>query len=49
MDLNEIFFGRFQVDGKEIKLILNDWKEKKFQLNEIENFWKLHSKYEKVH
>jgi len=47
-DENEMFFGRFQVRENEIKLILNDWKAQVFSIDEIQCFWKLHSKYEKV-
>ena len=48
MDENEMFFGRYTVEGKDIRLVLNDWKEKLFDIDDIDNFWKLHSKYERI-
>ncbi|GGH21906.1 helix-turn-helix transcriptional regulator [Sphingobacterium alkalisoli] len=43
-----LFFGQYEVEGKDIELVLNDWKKVSFTAEEAECFWKLYAKFEKV-
>lgn len=43
-----IFFGQFHVTKKVIKLVLNDWVESLFTVEDKIYFWKLYAKFEKV-
>ena len=45
---NEFFFGKFNVSGKDIQLVLNDWKSVDFSQETIGRFWKLYGKYDYV-
>lgn len=48
MDQEELFFGKYKVDGKKISLILNDWKKSTLKPEQEPYFWKLYAKYERV-
>ena len=39
----DLFFGKYEVAGKEIKLKLNDWKEEVFEQANKSSFWKLYA------
>lgn len=41
------FIGQFRVKEKQIFLVLNDWHEEEFSIDEIDNFWKYYGKFEK--
>ncbi|MFD1771896.1 helix-turn-helix domain-containing protein [Sphingobacterium suaedae] len=42
------FFGRYDVQGQNINLVLNDWKKEVFAPEEAYHFWKLFGKFERV-
>lgn len=46
---NELFFGKYKIDGKKIYFILNDWKKITLKTEEIAHFWMLHAQYDRVH
>ena len=41
------FIGQFRIEEKHIFLLLNDWHEEEFQMENIDNFWKYYGKFEK--
>lgn len=43
-----LFFGQYEVEGKDIELVLNDWKKVSFTAEDAICFWKLYAKFEKV-
>lgn len=43
-----LFFGRYKVTEKKIKLVLNDWMKVDFVEEDKACFWKLYAKFEKV-
>lgn len=45
---NDFFFGKYKVEGKNIDLVLNDWKSARFSETDQPSFWKLYAKFEKV-
>ncbi|GHE41114.1 helix-turn-helix domain-containing protein [Sphingobacterium griseoflavum] len=42
------FFGRYDLAGKEIGLVLNDWKKEVYTAETAPHFWKLFGKFERV-
>ncbi|TDS10372.1 helix-turn-helix domain-containing protein [Sphingobacterium paludis] len=42
------FFGRYEISGKEIALVLNDWKKEVYSAGNAAHFWKLFGKFERV-
>ncbi len=42
------FFGRYELAGKEIALVLNDWKKEVYSAETESHFWKLFGKFERV-
>lgn len=44
----DFFFGQFDVNGKEIQLVLNDWKSVTFSQETSGRFWKLYGKYDYI-
>ncbi len=45
---DELFFGQYQANGKDIELILNDWMKTIFTEEKKSYFWKLYGKFERV-
>lgn len=48
MNEEELFFGKYKVDGKKITLTLNEWKKKSFSPDLEKHFWVLYAKFERV-
>ena len=44
----DLFFGKYEVAGKEIKLKLNDWKEEVFEQANKSSFWKLYAQFSRI-
>lgn len=44
----DMFFGQYEVEDRQIKLKLNDWKEAIFTENNKKSFWKLYAKFARV-
>lgn len=42
------FFGSYAIAGKEIALVLNDWKKEVYSAETAPHFWKLFGKFERV-
>lgn len=42
------FIGKFHIEDKKIFLILNDWKKVELHTEELDVFWKLYGKFEKI-
>lgn len=45
---DKMFFGQYIVEGKNIRLQLNDWMKADFQEEDKGSFWKLYARFEKV-
>jgi transcriptional regulator with XRE-family HTH domain len=45
---DDLFFGKFEVEEKQIKLKLNDWKEAIFTEDNKQSFWKLYAQFSRV-
>lgn len=43
---NEIMMGQFEIDGKQIQLVLNQFKKQQVDLNSPQTFWKLFALYQ---
>ncbi|MCA5004427.1 helix-turn-helix domain-containing protein [Sphingobacterium bovistauri] len=48
LNQNDLFFGSYSVEDKEIKLKLNDWKEETFTQENRQYFWKLYAQFSRV-
>ncbi|MGN0004072.1 MAG: hypothetical protein ACI35V_11620, partial [Sphingobacterium composti] len=48
LDGEDMFFGKYEVADKQIKLKLNDWKEAVFTEENKKSFWKLYAKFARV-
>lgn len=44
----ELFFGKYKVEGKKITLILNDWKKVSLSPDNQQHFWVLYAKFDRV-
>lgn len=44
----DVFIGKFKQVGEDLTLILNQWKENKFEVQDIQNYYQLYSVYKKI-
>lgn len=44
----DFFIGKFQQNGTEISLVLNEWKSQPVSIDQLGDFWKLEGKYNQI-